>query len=120
MRSAWIIAGLLLVLPGASQAMDIDGGRLIQIRNTRTIVAEAALVAEAAGKGQVTRTYADEMKSEAVEELKSLAKSAIDKAPELSGLTEQAIDAAEASDVARLKAIAAALFAMEGPHGRAD
>jgi hypothetical protein len=116
---------LLLVLaflaaPLMAHAEDIDSGKLVAIRSTRTVVAEAALVADARVHGLVGQTYANQMQQEALDELKSLAKQAQKKTPELSPITQQAIAATQASDIARLRAITARLLAMEGPHGRAD
>jgi len=110
----------LLAAPMMAHAEDIDSGKLVQIRGARTVVAEAALVADARVHGLVSQTYANEMQQDALDELKSLAKQAQKKTPDLSPITQRAIEATKTSDIAALRAIAAQLLAMEGPHGRAD
>lgn len=109
-----------LAAPLTARAEDIDSGKLVQIRSTRTVVAEAALVDEALAHGKVTQTYADEMRKDALDALDSLAKQARKKTPELSPIIQQAIGATQASDIGALRTLTAQLLALEGPHGRAD
>ena len=111
---------VLLAAPVAAHAEDIQSGKLIAIRSIRTVAAEAALVADALKHGRVTRTYAEEMRQDAKDELESLRKQAEKKNPDLLPITQQAIEATRASDIGALRAITARLLAMEGPHGRVD
>jgi len=106
--------------PLAARAQDLDSGKLIAIRSLRTVAAEAALVVDLRQHGRVTETYAEEMQQDAEDELNGLRKQAEKKNPDLLSITQQAIDAAKASDARALHAIADKLLAMEGPHGRAD
>lgn len=110
----------LLAAPVAAHAADLDSGKLIAIRNIRTVAAEAALVADLKQHGRVSDTYAREMQQDAKEELEGLRKQVEQKNPDLLPITQQAIDATQAADIGRLRAIANQLLAMEGPHGRAD
>jgi ElaB/YqjD/DUF883 family membrane-anchored ribosome-binding protein len=111
---------LLLALLAAPVAAHLDSGKLIAIRNIRTVAAEAALVADLKQHGRVSDTYAREMRQDAKDELESLRKQVEQKNPDLLPITQQAIDATQAADIGRLRAIANQLLAMEGPHGRAD
>lgn len=91
---------------------------LAEVRAVRSLAAEAAQVIRLESRHQVTGTYAREMKDSAREELRSEAESAT--APRVQALARQAISAVNANDGATLERIVRQLFAMEGPHGRAD
>jgi hypothetical protein len=79
---------------------------------------EAAQVIRLEARHRVTGTYAQQMKDSAREELGSEAESAT--APRVKALAQQAISALNAKNATALERIARQLFAMEGPHGRAD
>lgn len=113
MRAIVAIFAALFGLCGSGRADDLS-----DIRAIRSISAEAAQVLNLESQHKVTATYATVMKNQAVSQLRNTAESAA--SPQMKALAQQAIDAVKANDSAALKQIVQQLYAMEGPHGRAD
>ena len=103
----------LLLVCGVARA-----DALSDIRTLRSLSAEAAEIIRLHAQHRVTDTYATRMKQEAREEIQSAAKSA--DAPQLKAMAQQALEALGHDDAKALSQLAQQLFAMEGPHGRAD
>jgi hypothetical protein len=112
-RKLSLAAAVLCIGCGVARA-----GDLADTRAVRSLAAEAELAIRLESQHRVTATYAREMKDSAREELRSEAQSAT--APRVKALARQAISAVNANDSAALESIVRQLFAMEGPHGRAD
>ncbi len=112
-RKLSLAAAVLCIGCGFARADD-----LADLRAVRSLAAEAAQVIRLESQRRVTGTYAREMKDSAREELGNEAESA--PAPRVKALARQAISAVNANDGAALERIVQQLFAMEGPHGRAD
>ena len=113
MRASVVIFAALLGLCGSGRA---DG--LSDIRAIRSVAAEAAEVLTLESQHKVTATYAAVMKNQACSQLRNTAESA--GSPQIKQLAQQAIDAVKANDAAALKRLVQQLYAMEGPHERAD
>jgi hypothetical protein len=107
----------LLILAAAGPAWAMQ---LAQLRQARSLIAEAAAVEQQARAGALPGTYADEMRREARRQLQAARTRAARSSPELVAPIGQALRAQDAHDPAALQAIARRLFAMEGAHGRAD
>jgi hypothetical protein len=108
------IAFVALVL--ACAVARADG--LSDIRTLRSLSAEAAEIVRLQAQHRITETYATQMKREAREELQSAGESASTGA--LKEIAQQATQALDRNDEQGLTTLAQRLFAMEGPHGRAD
>jgi hypothetical protein len=112
-RKLSLAAAVLCIGCGLARADD-----LADLRAVRSLAAEAAQVIRLESRHRVTGTYAREMKDSAREELRSEAEGAT--SPQVKVLAQHAISAVNANDTAALERIVRQLFAMEGPHGRAD
>jgi hypothetical protein len=91
---------------------------LSDVRTLRSLSAEAAEIIRLQAQHRITETYATQMKWEAREELQSAGESASTGA--LKQTAQQATQALDRNDEQGLATLAQRLFAMEGPHGRAD
>lgn len=112
-RKLSLAAATLCIGCGLARADD-----LADLRAVRSLAAEAAQVIRLESQHRITGIYARKMKDSAREELRNEAESA--PAPRVKTFAQQAVSAVNANDAAALERIARQLFAMEGPHGRAD
>jgi hypothetical protein len=112
-RKLSLAAAVLCIGCGFARADELS-----DVRAVRSLAGEAAQVIRLKSQHRVTGIYAREMKDSAREELGNEAESAT--APHVKALARQAISALDANDASRLERIVQQLFAMEGPHGRAD
>jgi hypothetical protein len=112
-RAFCFAAAVLCTGCGVARADDLS-----EIRAVRSLAAEAAQVIRLETQHRVTAPYAREMKSSAREELRKEAESAT--APRVKATALQAMAAVNANNAQALEAIVRRLFALEGPHGRAD
>lgn len=113
--SARLLPLLILGLAVPASAAD-----LAQLREARSLIAEAAAVERLAQAGGLPAIYADQMRQEAKQELQSARTKAARNSPELVEPITDALHGLDRHDPAALKAIADRLFAVEGSHGRAD
>jgi hypothetical protein len=113
LRASVVIFAALLGLCGPGRADDLS-----DIRAIRSTAAEAAEVLNLENQHKVTATYATVMKNQACDQLRNTAESA--NSQHIRQLAQQAIHAVNANDSAALRRLVQQLYAMEGPHGRAD
>jgi hypothetical protein len=114
--SAALAAGLFVAVAARAD----DEQRLAEVRQARSVAAEAAATLDLRSQGRVTAIYTDQMGADAREELRDLARRARSDAPAAAPLIDSALDALARHDAGALRAIAARLLAMEGRRAQAD
>jgi hypothetical protein len=86
---------------------------MVELRSAVSVAAEAAAVIDLQRRGQVTRTYARQMRRDAGDELAQLAASTRADAPDIARLIEAGLAALQRGDAAALRGIEARLADLE-------
>ncbi len=97
--SGLVVAALLA--PGGAGA----AGDTATVGALRSLVAEALATARVEASGRLTRTYADAMRRDAIEQIRDVEKASLKTDPSLSALAREAGRAVGDRDIARLTAL---------------
>ena len=108
----------LVLLSGGAACSLAQADDLSDVRAIRSLTAEGSQVIRLAAQHRLTAAYTRAMKQEARDQLVAELQAA--KSNRVKMLAGEAIDALDKNDAGALGQIALRLFAMEGPHERAD
>ena len=97
----WSCLAVALSAPGGAGA----AGENAKVGALRSLVAEALATATVEASGGVTRTYADALRRDAIEQIGDVERASLRTDPSLSALAREAGRAVAARDIARLRAL---------------